>query len=135
MLLALQLIQNHAAKLIFKKRKYDHVSHLLHSLHWLSIKKRIDFKVLLIVYKCLNGLAPTYLSDLIIRYKPSRCLRSRDNCQLVVPRTRLVQFGDRSFSKYGPTIWNRLPLVIRTAENVNIFKKKLKTYFFGATAL
>ena len=127
----MQLVQNYAAKLIYKMRKYDHVTPLLKSLHWLPIKKRIDFKILLTVYKCLNGLAPIYLSELIIKYQPTRNLRSKDNCQLVVPHTRLVTFGDRSFRRYGPYIWNKLPLHIRLSDSVELFKTKLKTYLFA----
>ncbi len=46
-------------------------------LHWLPTKHRIDFKILLITYKALNGLAPQYLSELLSHYSPSRPLRSQ----------------------------------------------------------
>lgn len=52
----LQVVQNAAAPLLTGKKKQDHISHVLSSLHWLPINFRIQFKVLLIVFKCLNGL-------------------------------------------------------------------------------
>ena len=50
----LQSIQNHAAKLIKRKKKYDHVSPLLQELHWLPVTQRIDYKIALLVFKCIN---------------------------------------------------------------------------------
>ena len=66
----LQLVQNAAAKIITKLKKFDHMTPLLHQLHWLPISKRITFQVLLLVYKSLNDMGPVYLRDLLIYYKP-----------------------------------------------------------------
>ncbi len=54
----LQMVQNAAARVLIRTRKYDHISPVMSTLHWLPIKHRIDFKILLITYKALNGLAP-----------------------------------------------------------------------------
>ena len=76
----LQLIQNHAARLIFRAKKKDHVTPLLVSLHWLPIKFRVEYKIAVICFKCINGLAPAYLKNIIEIYKPTRALRSaQDN--------------------------------------------------------
>jgi len=61
----LQLVQNNAARLITKKRKSDHISPTLIALHWLPITYRIQYKLLLLVFKCLLGTAPSYLTSLI----------------------------------------------------------------------
>ena len=61
----LQRVQNAAARLIFEESKYCHVTPLLKSLHWLPVKYRIIFKVLLITFKAIHGLAPVYISELI----------------------------------------------------------------------
>ncbi len=58
--------------------KYDHISPVLSILHLLSTKHCIDFKILLITYKALNGLAPQYLSELLLHYSPPRPLRSQN---------------------------------------------------------
>ena len=61
----LQRVQNAAVRLIFEESKYCHVTPLLKSLHWLPVKYRIIFKVLLITFKAIHGLAPVYISELI----------------------------------------------------------------------
>ncbi len=53
------------------------------TLHWLPIKYRIDFKILLITYKALNGLNPQYLSELLSHYSPPR---SQNSGHLIIPR-------------------------------------------------
>ncbi len=67
-------------------RKYDHITPILQSLHWLPIKFCISCKLLLLAYKALNGLAPAYLTNLLSRYNPIRSLRSQYSGLLVVPR-------------------------------------------------
>ncbi len=73
----LQMVHNAAARVLTRTRKYDHISPVLSTLHWLPIKHCIDFKILLITYKALNGLAPQYLSELLSHYSPPRPLRSQ----------------------------------------------------------
>ncbi len=62
----LQVVQKAAARV--RSRKYDHITPILQSLHWLPIKFRISYKILLLAYKALNGLAPAYLTSLLSRY-------------------------------------------------------------------
>ncbi|XP_054865229.1 uncharacterized protein LOC129348587 [Amphiprion ocellaris] len=73
----LQLIQNAAARVLTIVSKRDHISPILVSLHWLPVKCRIEFKILLLTYKALNNQSPSYLKDLIVPYYPSRTLRSQ----------------------------------------------------------
>ena len=80
----------------------------MRSLHWLPVTSRIIFKILLLVYKLIHGLAPAYLSELIKTYAPESNLRSGMKNRLVEPQTRLVTFGDRAFYKAAPTLWNKL---------------------------
>ncbi len=99
-------------------------------LHWLPICFRVDFKMLLLVYKSRNGLAPTYLCELLTEYQPIRSLRSSNQDLLSTPKSRLKCRGDRAFSIAPPRLWNALPLSIRQASSVNIFKSRLKTFYF-----
>ncbi len=75
----LQMVQNAATRVLTRNRKYEHISPVLSTLHWLPTKHRIDFKILLITYKALNGLAPQYLSELLSHYSPPRPLRSQNS--------------------------------------------------------
>ena len=105
----LQKRQNHAARVTTKWRKYDHITPFLVDLHWLPVKQRIDFKILLLTYKALNGLAPAYKRELLIPYSQKRTLGSTENHLLTPPRCRLEYFGKRSFAAAAPTLWNNLP--------------------------
>ncbi len=78
------------------------------------------------VFKSINNRAPSYLSDLLVRHVPSRSLRSSDLALLTVPRTRSKYKGDRAFVVIGPNLWNKLPLAIRMAPTLTIFRSKLK---------
>ena len=94
----LQLAQNCAARLILCGRKFDRITPLLKELHWLPVEQRIIFKILMLTFKALNNLCPSYISDLLETYKPTRTLRSSGRKLLVVPRSRLKSYGDRAFS-------------------------------------
>ncbi len=73
----LQIVQKAAARVLTRLRKYDHITPILQSLHWLPIKFCISYKILLLACKALNDLAPAYLTNLLSRYNPTRSLRSQ----------------------------------------------------------
>ena len=125
----LQRVQNSAARLIARKRKFDHISDTLNELHWLSVENRIIYKILLLIYKCLNGLSPIYLTELIKVYMPSRPLQSASKLQLVV-QSSSTSYGKRAFSVAAPNLWNNLPLHIRHAASLSTFKSLVKTHLF-----
>ena len=127
----LQLVQNAAARLLTGKRKWDHITPVLRHLHWLPVHYRIDFKILLLTFKCLNGLAPLYLTELLHAHIPARVLRSANLLLLDVPRSRLKTRGDRAFSVAAPNLWNNLPVHIRTCQTLECFKSLLKTHYFS----
>ncbi len=130
----LQAIQNTAARIIYKLPKFSHISHKLKDLHWLPIKERIKFKILLITYKALNGHAPAYISELLPSYHdhiPRQRLRSNTKMMLQEPRTELVTYGDRAFAKVAPRLWNTIPVHIKSAQTVDVFKQKLKAHLFN----
>ncbi len=124
-------VQNSAARFLKGCKKFDHATHLLRSLHWLLVHYRIEFKILLLVYKSLNNQAPSYLSDLLHPYSPARGLRSEGKLLLQTPRTRLKTRGSRAFEVAGPTLWNNLPVHIRMASTLSEFKSYLKTHLFS----
>ncbi|XP_056098168.1 uncharacterized protein LOC130076896 [Rhinichthys klamathensis goyatoka] len=127
----LQLVQNAAARVLTRSRKYDHITPILSSLHWLPIKFRINYKVLLLTYKALNGLAPMYLTDLLSPYNPPRSLRSLNSRLLVIPRISKSTKGGRAFSHLAPKLWNSLPDTVRCSDSLTQFKTRLKTCLFS----
>ena len=126
----LQLIQNNAARLVLRKKKTDHVTPLLQQLHWLPIRQRIQFKICLLTFKALNGLAPPYISDLITRYRPARNLRSTHAVLLRQKAPKLKNTGGRAFSICAPKLWNKLPMDVKRCTEIETFKSHLKTFLF-----
>ena len=131
----LQSVQNAAARLITRTRKFDHITPILRNLHWLPVRQRIDFKVVTLMYKCLQGLAPSYLAVDCVRVSQlpgRRHLRSADTGTLSAPRFS-SNYGRRSFGVYGSTVWNSLPVELRTTDvSVLTFRRKLKTHLFNS---
>ena len=126
----LQRIQNSAARIVCGCKKTDHITPHLMELHWLPVKYRIMFKILVLTYRCLHDLAPPYLSDLLSAHQPTRNLRSSKDNLLTVPRTKLSTYGDRAFSKAAPLLWNSLPTEIRDSSTLNSFRSSLKTHLY-----
>jgi len=86
----LQSVMNAATRLAFASSKCDHITPLLRQLHWLKIPWRIDYKLAVLLYKCLHGLAPSYLADELHHPAESefrRRLRSASSHELSDPRT------------------------------------------------
>ena len=126
----IQRVQNVAARILTAIPKDSHITPVLFKLHWLPIKARILFKILLFTYKAYHNLAPAYINDLVHHYDPDISLRSSAEYLLETPRSRLKTYGDRAFSVVGPTEWNRLPLALRSLPSLSLFKSALKTYLF-----
>ncbi len=87
--------------------------------------------ILLLVYKALNGLGPKYIIHLLQNYKLSRLLRSSGTGLLSVPKTT-AKHGEAAFSFYVPHVWNKLPKNCVSAETLNYFKSRLRTFMFAA---
>jgi hypothetical protein len=133
----LQSVMNGAARFISRRRKFDHISDVLRDdLHWLPVVNRVDYKLCLMVYKCLHNLAPDYLSSLCVPLLTtvSRSnLRSAVKGDLLVPFAR-TKYGSRSFAVAAPNLWNSLPAQVRAHSlTFQQFSSGLKTYFFGVS--
>ena len=125
----LQLVQNNAARMVTRTKKYEHITPVLKRLHWLPIRSRIEYKIILLCFKALNNLAPKYLSDLL-QYKEPSQYNLRYTLELIEPGTKLKSYGDRAFSSIAPRLWNKLPEELRSIEMLKPFKKDLKTHLF-----
>ena len=125
----LQRLQNMCARIIYRSHKYDHITPFLKELHWLKIEEQIEYKVAVLVYKCVTKTAPTYLQELVISEHGGR-LRSTNELKLPVSISKLSQVHDSSFRSMGPRIWNSLPFSLKTANDIEYFKSGLKTYLF-----
>ena len=85
----------------------------------------------MLTYKLLNGEGPVYLQELLQYRSTHRNLRSSDQHLLLIPRTKLKTYADRSFKVAAPTEWNKLPNHIRETSSIHKFKVLLKTYLYN----
>ena len=128
----LQRIQNMASRIIYQKRKYDSVTPCLMDLHWLRIQERVVYKVAVLMFHCIiEDTAPVYLKNLVHHCRNSRSLRSFELMNLSTTRHKLSFVQNSSFASVGPRIWNDLPLYIKAASSLTVFKRLLKTYLFN----
>jgi hypothetical protein len=119
----LQRLQNSCARLIYNRKKYDHVSDLFEELHWLPVKQRIIFKILMFVFKIFIEMAPLYLKDCIT-------VINLENRVLYVPQAK-TSYGDRAFTNFAPRLWNALPQLLRNCDTLSYFKSHLKHHLFS----
>ena len=129
-----QRVLNAAARLVCRAPRYCRITPLLCELHWLPVRQRISFKILLFVFKAIHGFAPTYLRELVsIKRSVNYNLRSSsDGLLLATPSYRSrVTLGDRSFQVAAPALWNILLGEIRSITDLGIFKRNLKTHLFS----
>ena len=127
----LQKVQNAAVRLVFRAKKQDHVTPLMKKLHWLPIEQRIKYKLASHCFNFFNNSAPSYFSNLLSVYTPTRTLRSSSDTRLLcIPKVNSVSYGERSFAYAAPSLWNSLPKPIRHCTTLQSFKRSLKTYLF-----
>ena len=122
----LQKIQNFAARLVLLAPRHHNSTSLLEKLHWLPISERIKYKVACMCSSAISASSPVYLSELLHVYTPSRTLRSSSDTRMLE-----IQQYKRTFSCFGPHIWNSFPQNLRHCSTLSSFKAKLKTFLFS----
>ena len=125
----LQKLQNACARMVTGAKRKDHITPILKNLHWLPVKERIKFKVMLFVYKCFNSSAPEYLCELLGRATHGRILRSTTQHHFVPQRCH-KKIGTCRFSVQGPNLWNECDIEMKCSPSVDTFKNRLKTFLF-----
>ena len=97
----MQKVQNTAARLILRAPRHQNCTPLRQQLHWLPISERIKYKTACMCYSAITGSAPSYLSELLHIYSPSRSLRSSSDTRMLKLFNRKTH-GFRTFSHFGP---------------------------------
>jgi len=127
----LQSVLNAAARLVFSSPRGDHVSPLLRQLHWLKAPERIQYKLAVLVYKCLNGMALSYLADEFLQPADlTTRTRLRSASSLFIRRTRLSTVGDQAFPVAAARVWNSLPRHVISAPSLSVYCSRLKSHLF-----
>ena len=130
----LQTVLNAAARLIYRRRKFDHVSPLLEELHWLRVPERIIFRLAVVAYRCQHNMAPRYLAVHLNRVSNvghRQRLRSSSSAVLDVPRTNRATIGDRAFN--AGRAWNSLTTEVQSSESLGTFRRHLKAELFTSS--
>jgi len=109
-----------------QRTRRDRVTPLLRDRHWLPIKQRIDY--MMMVHRCLNGRAPSYLVEFIT---PSAAAHTRAGLRSAQLGSALV-FITRAFAVAAPRAWNSLPLSLRATVSADCFTRNLKTFLYNA---
>ena len=117
-------------------KRSDRITPTLRELHWLPVEIRIDYKILSLVYSCMNGTAPQYLQEFINTSLPSTpsaaVLHPISPSQLQCrPRKQEEYFGVGAFSSAALKLWNRMPITPSEHISQATFKKHLKIYLFS----
>ena len=125
----LQKVQNAATRFVFGRWQWRGVTDLRRQLHFLPVDARIEFKICLMVFKCLNDQAPQYLQSLITK-RQGKGKSLRHDGDLEKDFSTKFKTSQRAFQVSGPRIWNQLPPVIRNCSDEELFKSRLKTHLF-----
>ena len=116
----LQKIKNFAVTLVLLATRHHHSTPLL---HWRPISECIKYKVACMCFCAINGSGPAYLSELLHVYTPSRTLRSSsDTRKLEIQQYKRKTHGFRTFSCFGPHIWNSIPQDLRHCSTLSSYK-------------
>ena len=121
------------ARFVTNLGKYDHISPTLESLHWLKIPYRVEYKILVLTFKCVRGSAPNYLRQ-AMELVHHRALRSTSSGKLPIPMNyTLSSAQSKSFLQVAPRLWNALPSCLRSNDvsTVESFKGLLKTHLYN----
>ena len=132
LLKGIQRVFNRAARLIVNKPPWERITPVLIGLHWLPVKARIIFKICVLTYLAVNEGVPKYLKEHLVSFSINSEIvlrHSADKHRLLEPRANL-ELGKRAYEYAAPRLYNSLPNSVKESSNVNIFRKKLKTYIF-----
>ena len=131
MISKMQLVQNTTARIVARTARHNHITPVLKKLHWLPVKYRAQFKLLVHTqHKALYDRSPVYLREMLQVYSPDRTLRSQNIQLLVVRKMRTISYGNRYFNYAAPSLWNTLPADIRESKTMETLIKCLKHIIF-----
>ena len=124
----LQAVQNFACRIITNTNKFDHITPALYKIGWLPVKEHLDYRDIIMSYKCMNGLAPPYLCELFNKRAQIHD-RVTGNIELLhIPLCNTAS-GQRSFRFRAVRLWNNLDNELKQLP-FDTFKKKIKANMF-----
>lgn len=126
----LQVVLNNAARLVYNLRKRENITKYLKRLHWLPVKARVEFKALLLIQRSLLIHRPRYLFN-SLKQDDNKYLTRKNEAVFCLKREYVKNnIGERAFANYSSRLYNSLPITLKNEENIEVFKKKLKTFLY-----
>ena len=118
--------QNFAARILTGTKKFDHITPVLKDLGWLPVEDLLRFRDVTMVYKCLNGLAPTYLTSKLVKRSAIHSHNTRQKDHINIPSCR-TSTAQRSFFNHALISWNQLSNTTKSSRDVQSFKRNAKS--------
>jgi hypothetical protein len=126
----LQRVQNSLVRIVLRTRHRESITPHIRALHWLRIPERIDYKLATLTFTALKTGQPSYLSDALSAYAPTRVLRSGSRNLINVTYCSL-KCASPAFCFSAPLVWNSLSDYVKSSDSLEIFKSRLKTELFA----
>ena len=130
----LQRLMNASVRFIYNLDKRDYsisITEYIKKCHFLTVNLRIKYKICVLVFKCIQGIAPFYLTEMLDKKESLESLRiNKDTMLLNCLKYDKPNYRNARFSSSAPRVWNELPITLRSTANLTIFKSRLKTHFF-----
>ena len=131
-----QRIQNYAARVITSQFDYINVRgiEIVNALGWFNVRQRFYYFNVLLMFKCIHGLAPLYISNNVLMEceMVSRSLRSCESMNIYVPYCENF-YQSKTFATTAGKFWNNLPKVLQNICDITLFKSELKKFIHGAS--
>jgi len=126
----IQRLQNYAARIV--TNNFDYVNcrseAIIRNLRWMNVKQRCRYFTLTLMFKCIHGLAPSYLVDNVVMNFDVNGMTTRTHAMNVYVPSVSSQFAKRSFQYCGAILWNDLPGFLKDLNDYNGFKFYLKKH-------
>ena len=127
--MSIQRLQNRSARAVTGNFDYNSsVSNMLNDLKWMNINQRFTYFLGILVYKCLNNLAPDSLSSNLKYVSDSLPYSTRTAINKYLRTKPDLSIMKHSFQYSGPFLWNTLPTNVTQSTTLTSFKRSLKQY-------
>ena len=127
----LQILQNKCISFYLNLNRRAHIGLTeFEKINWLPINERFEKCICSMTFKCFNNLSPLHMND---EFKPAgQNTTATSTCLFKLSQPlQKTNHGQKRLSYVAPCIWNKLPNFLKTTENVNTFKHRVKKHYFG----
>ena len=126
----LQTLQNKCMRFCLHLDSRAHIGYReFKEMKWLPVNDRFHQCIGTAAFKFLKGKSPAYMDDLFTRSE-SLGVSIRSSFMRLNQPSRNTTYGQNNLSYLSPITWNPLPRDLKSTENLNSYKHKIKDHFF-----